>query len=458
MKRNQQNALISESTQYENMMDATEVFAKHRKPPRPKIKHKDFPFTIKVHTWTKGNTERFAYMMRRRLTSDAADRSFIYSAESRRTSPLKKWDYVEKRNPVFKKSRSHIERIETKFWVNTIDWKQDGWDVYNTFHVTFNSHEDLADFCRVVKQRLSVNTKSINFPANRERIYSYGWKSLWDDHNPKYPIYIVSKGRADSRYTSRALERLNIPYFIAIEPQDYDAYACVIDTSKILVLPFSNHGDGPGRARNWVWDHASAHGHKRHWVMDDNIKNFCRLYRNKKYPVLDGGMFRVCEEFVDRFSNVPIAGLNYSFFCLSKHRYPPFVLNTRIYSCLLIDNGCKHRWRGRYNEDTDLSLRVLKDGDCVVQFNALLQNKLGTQVLKGGNTDEFYDGEGTWNKSIMLEALHPDVVKTVWKFGRCHHEVNYRPFKNNALRYRHDYSHEKNQLDTRQFAFERVRL
>ena len=90
--------------------------------------------------------------------------------------------------------------------------------------------------------------------------------------------------------------------------------------------------------------------------MDDNINGFVRLHKKTKRRVLDGGMFRVCEEFVDRFKNVPVAGLQYRFFCDDKAAYPPFVLNTRIYSCLLIENSCPHRWRGRYNEDTILSL------------------------------------------------------------------------------------------------------
>ena len=32
--------------------------------------------------------------------------------------------------------------------------------------------------------------------------------------NPKYPLYIVSKGRADSRLTSKALEKMLVPYYI----------------------------------------------------------------------------------------------------------------------------------------------------------------------------------------------------------------------------------------------------
>ena len=112
--------------------------------------------------------------------------------------------------------------------------------------------------------------------------------------NPKYPIYIVSKGRADSRLTSKALEKMNCPYYIVVEEQEFDTYAKVIDPAKILILPqkyldeydtFDNLGStkskGPGGARNFAWEHSISLGAHRHWVMDDNIENFCRLNRNK---------------------------------------------------------------------------------------------------------------------------------------------------------------------------------
>ena len=35
----------------------------------------------------------------------------------------------------------------------------------------------------------------------------------------------------------------------------------------------------------------------------------------------------------------------------------------------------------------------------------------------------------------MIEDLHPDVAKVVWKFNRWHHDVNYRPFKRNKFKY-----------------------
>jgi hypothetical protein len=167
--------------------------------------------------------------------------------------------------------------------------------------------------------------------------------------------------------------------------------------------------------------------------MDDNIASFNRLNRNLMVKVTSGTIFRAAEDFVDRYENVAIAGFNYDFFAKAKEPLPAFVMNTRIYSCLLIWNGLPMRWRGRYNEDTDLSLRVLKAGMCTVQFNAFLQEKATTQTMKGGNTDEFYAKEGTLPKSQMIERLHPDVAEVVWRFNRWHHHVDYTSFKRNPL-------------------------
>jgi hypothetical protein len=62
--------------------------------------------------------------------------------------------------------------------------------------------------------------------------------------DPGYPVYIISKGRWESRHTARALERMKMPYSIVVEPQEYDNYAAVIEPRNILVLPFSNLGLG----------------------------------------------------------------------------------------------------------------------------------------------------------------------------------------------------------------------
>ena len=138
---------------------------------------------------------------------------------------------------------------------------------------------------------------------------------------------------------------------------------------------------------------------------------------------------RVVEKFVDRYENVSMAGLNYMTFAIPRKKLPAFYLNDRIYSMILLSNKTKHRWRGRYNEDTDLSLRILKDGDCTVLFNAFCGDKTATMTMSGGNTETLYEIEdGRLKMSKSLESQHPDVVRTIWKWDRWQHQVNYKPF------------------------------
>lgn len=256
--------------------------------------------------------------------------------------------------------------------------------------------------------------------------------------NPKYPVFIISKGRWESRLTSKALEQMRVPYRIVVEPQEYDQYAAVIDSAKILVLPFSNLGQGSIPARNWVWERAISEEFTRHWIVDDNIQRFERLNRNAKARLADGTAFAAMEEFVDRYENVPMAGPNYRCFAKQRQAIPPFNLNTRVYSCILLASDVPHRWRGRYNEDTDLSLRFLKDGYCTVLFNAFLAAKMPTMTVKGGNTEELYKLNGQADGRLLmaqsLQQQHPDVVKITRKWGRWQHQVDYRPFKANKLK------------------------
>jgi hypothetical protein len=237
---------------------------------------------------------------------------------------------------------------------------------------------------------------------------------------------------------------MNMPYSIVVEEQEYDTYASVINEDKILILPkkyiknydacTTNQGNnGSGPARNFCWEHSLENGATSHWLMDDNIAAFGRINRNLYVHVTSGTIFKAAEDFIKRYENVALAGFNYDFLAKAKTEIPPFVKNTRIYSCLLIRNDIPYRWRARYNEDTDLSLRVMKAGWCTIQFNAFIQEKATTQTMKGGNTDEIYK-EGTLNKSKMLEELHPDVAKVVWRFNRWHHHVDYRPFRDNKLK------------------------
>ena len=239
---------------------------------------------------------------------------------------------------------------------------------------------------------------------------------------------------------------MGVPHYIVVEDEERELYLNGRCFGEVIVLPAQYKieyelcddlgflkSTGPGPARNFARDHSVSLGFSKHWVMDDNIDAFHYLNRNQKIEVRSGSTLLAAEDFVGRYSNVPVSGLNYYSFCKKEDKVPPYILNTRIYSCLLIDNTFEYKWRGRYNEDTDLSLRVLKDGLCTIQFNAFLCGKITTQRMRGGNSEDFYDSEGTLPKSQMLVDLHPDVARLAFKFNRWHHHVDYSPYKKNRL-------------------------
>lgn len=265
---------------------------------------------------------------------------------------------------------------------------------------------------------------------------------------PRYPLYIPSKGRwqHSRRLTVRTLESMGVPFRVVVEPPEVASYSNEIGADRVIELDMSykekydtcddlglSVTTGSGPARNFIWDHSISEGHDYHWIMDDNIRHFYALNRNVKTVCTDGSAFWWMEHFALRYSNIAMAGPQYEKFVPKRQSCGPFVANSRIYSCNLIRNDVPFRWRGRYNEDTILSLDMLKAGWCTVLFRAFLQGKITTLAIKGGNTDELY-ANGTLEKSKMLVRCHPDVAVVRWKYGRWHHHVDYGVFKGLKLR------------------------
>lgn len=249
--------------------------------------------------------------------------------------------------------------------------------------------------------------------------------------NPNYPIFIPTKGRYKTPYTIQAFEQLKIPYTAVVESQEYELYKPVIKTGSILVLPHQNKGLTV--TRNWIWDYAQKQNTPYFWTFDDNIRCFYRLHKNIKYRVDSGTFLQVIEDFVNRYENLYISGMSYEMFVPRKKKHPPIIFNTRIYSNMLIRTDIPFRNVTFYNDDTDLCLRVLKGGYCTAQFNVFLADKIATMQVKGGMTDYYEKTNKRLEFAQELQKAHPDVVKIVQKFGRWHHQVDYRPFKGNKL-------------------------
>jgi hypothetical protein len=314
-------------------------------------------------------------------------------------------------------------------------------EIKNYFELKIYLPEESREFfAKLTKNTIHPTTKWCYFPkAERIKKLNFLWKSDVIIP-PRYPIYIISKGRWESRLTSKTLEKLNVNYHIVIEPQEYKQYSKVIDKKKIKVLPFSNLGQGTPPARNWVWNDAKERGFDKHWILDDNIKHFYKRQNGYKNILDDNGsFFSIIENFADNYENLAQTGLEYQYFCADKERYPPLRLNTRIYSCILMNHSLLDKynlqWRGKFQCDTDLSIRILKLNLCTVLFYEYLCGKITTMVMKGGNTQEYYAKTNKrYEFAKLLADTHPDVAKIIWKYNRWHHSVNYIPFKKNKLK------------------------
>ena len=311
--------------------------------------------------------------------------------------------------------------------------------------IDFIVEDDNVEFLsNLFQQKITELTKSVWFPQLPKHTKKY--IRVVGGKNPKYPIYVVSKGRSSLQkcLTVKWLNKMEVPHYVVVEPKEVEQYTETMGKLKYTtIIPLDmaykeryntlddlgdTKGKGPGAARNYCMDKSLSEGFEWCWILDDNIDGFHYLNRNIKHKLRTGVCFSVLEDFIGRFNNIGLAGLNYSKFCKECDKTPAYVMNTRIYSILLCNNKLPYRWRGRYNEDTIISLDILSDGYCTIQLNTFLADKLTTQRIDGGNNDMFYSKEGTEPKTDMLVKEYPQYATKVFKFSRIHHHVDYSSF------------------------------
>jgi len=334
------------------------------------------------------------------------------------------------------------------FFGRELEWKKHWWGMPNyemndampAYRITINfmTKEDLYNFRELTGLNIGKNSSSAWYPEQK-KLEGGKYRYIGPKVDSRYPICIPSKGRWDCQLTGKVLDKMGVSYKFFVEETESDLYREYIGEDKVIELPFNNLGKGSIPARNFIWEWAKEREYKRHWVVDDNIINFGRTTYNRRLRVYSGSLFRAMEDFVDRYKNIALAGPHHRGFIPDRYKLAPYLLNHRVYSCILIDTNLDYRWRGRYNEDTDLSLRVLKDEYCTLLFRALYMEKFDTLVMKGGNTDNVYNtGDNRREFAESLKRFHPDVVKVIWRYNRWHHLVDYGPFKNNKLILRED--------------------
>ena len=104
-------------------------------------------------------------------------------------------------------------------------------------------------------------------------------------NKPKYPIYVISKGRYENCLTAKFLIEDKVDFKLVVEPQEKIEYVARFGEQRVIALPFQNLGLGSIPARNWCWEHSIKEGHKKHWLLDDNIRFVRRLHYGFYRPI-----------------------------------------------------------------------------------------------------------------------------------------------------------------------------
>lgn len=262
-----------------------------------------------------------------------------------------------------------------------------------------------------------------------------------------FPIYIPTRGRAQKQLTADSLIALGIQPHLVVEEAEADAYAEHNPECKIVVWPQRyldeyektpelNPHPTTGAAHNYAWDHSREMGYTHHWIMDDNIRGFLIKHNGRRARMGNPKALHWQEDFIRKWRNLAGMSLAMSPFM----RGQTIMLNTRLYCATLYRNDLHEygiRWRRGINDDTIVSLDILKTGYwCTAENRAIGIMKMGTSRksrLAGGMTD-FYAQGGFIKKSAELVRLHPEYCKTVVKFNRVHHSVDFSSFKQQLIK------------------------
>lgn len=231
---------------------------------------------------------------------------------------------------------------------------------------------------------------------------------------PKYSIYIPSKGRADRDITTKFLREDGIPFYLVVEPQDYEAYVAMHGSASVLKM--DKNDQGIAYARNWCKTHSISQGHKAHWQIDDNIYYVGYRHENKNRKHSPRSILSFVELFTDSFENFGAASLAHIMFAFAKRN--KLDINKQVYSCALFVNMPDIQWRHDCIEDTDYSLQLLSRNYVTFLFNHLIMNKVATGVIKGGNTEISHGGNRRLLRSQRLAEYWPGWFKVTEQYGR----------------------------------------
>jgi hypothetical protein len=192
---------------------------------------------------------------------------------------------------------------------------------------------------------------------------------------PRFPVYVVSKGRAGKSRTVRHL--FGIPFMLVVEPQDEIQYRLAYPFALIYVLPENDLG--VAYARQCMLEHVRSLGVEKFWQIDDNIGSF---------SVCVNGVWRrstAVEVLTEVEDKADLLGIEMAApdFRAWKHEHE-WTKNSHTVCCVLTPTvSVDYDVSIVCHEDIDFCVRHLLAGGSTIRFHRLAikkAHKMGTMI------------------------------------------------------------------------------
>jgi hypothetical protein len=232
----------------------------------------------------------------------------------------------------------------------------------------------------------------------------------------KYPIFILSKGRADKNLAKTfglLMQEPDYEFTIVVEPQDQEAYTKMFfPNGQISIFVLKQNDMGIPFARQSLLEYCRSVGIEKYWQLDDNMTAFIERKEDKtKVKVSPQYALSKVEEIADSYKDIKVAGLNYE---VTAHwATEPYTFNKGVYCAVLTstDTGIDYDLDIEI-EDLNFVLKHLKAGYNTLLSNNYVMVKPKTGATPGGNRMGLYSSKEHYENAIkMLHEKHPDCTR-----------------------------------------------
>lgn len=240
------------------------------------------------------------------------------------------------------------------------------------------------------------------------------------------PVWIATKGRANKPLTTALLDSEDVPYTLAVEPQDEAAYRAAYPSAKLAVLEANDQG--LAYVRNAILSQNAG----PFWMLDDDIQKFGKTVGNRNVKVGAREALEGAEALFAQQPMVAHGALEYWQYAWSSTK--PYTLNSYCDVCVWIDasrvKSLRFRPETNLKADRDFTLQVLALGYDTMRVQAYSFAAPENGSNAGGLQAEYQASVPEQQSVAAMVRLWPGIVQhVVKKNGRHDAKINWRALR-----------------------------